>query len=153
MKQCCNISQHCLLLQTSRNKNCVKFAFTMKRRNTSTKKVVLDLLTETGKAMSRDSIEQKITSSINRATIYRVLNRFCEDGVLHRIVAEDGKQYFAVCVECDDKKQPLHHFHFRCTECQTIECLSAPVQYSVPKGYAVESANCVLSGTCNGCSV
>lgn len=125
----------------------------MNRRNTPTKEAVLELLTKSGKAMSRDAIEKKITTDINRATIYRVLNRFCEDGILHRIVAEDGKQYFAICVKCDDKGMPpLHHFHFRCTSCDTIECLPVPVHFSLQQGYKVESVNCVLTGICNICS-
>lgn len=135
-----------------RNNYCDKFAIVKERRNTPTKKAVLKLLTKRGKAMSRDAIEEQLTTDINRATIYRVLNRFCEDGILHRIVAEDGKQYFAICLQCDDKKTSLNHFHFRCTECQTIECLPAPVHYSLQKGYKVESTNCVLTGTCRDCT-
>ncbi|NHN25249.1 transcriptional repressor [Flavobacterium jejuense] len=125
----------------------------MKRRNTPTKEAVLAVILNTGKAMSQDAIEQKINIDINRATIYRVLNRFCEDGVLHRIVAEDGKQYFAVCVKCDDSsiRTPLHHFHFRCTKCETIECLPVPVHFALEKGYNVESVNCVLTGVCSEC--
>ncbi|MFT5164862.1 MAG: Fur family ferric uptake transcriptional regulator [Saprospiraceae bacterium] len=33
----------------------------------------------------------------------RFLNRYCEDGIIHRIVADNGKQYFAICVNYDDK--------------------------------------------------
>ena len=125
----------------------------MKRRNTQTKEAVLNLLTETGKAMSQDAIEKNIGIEINRATIYRVLNRFCEDGVTHKIVAEDGKQYFAVCIQCDQKNTTSNdHFHFRCTTCQTIECLPIPVVFTMPPGYAVESVNCVLTGECKDCS-
>lgn len=124
----------------------------MKRRNTPTKEAVLALLTTAGKAMSQDAIEKKIDVTIDRATIYRVLNRFCEDGILHKIVAEDGKQYFAVCIKCDEKKLDDHHFHFRCKNCQTIECLAVPVQFSLPAGYNVESVNCVLTGVCKDCS-
>lgn len=124
----------------------------MKRRNTPSKEAVLEVLTTTGKAMSQDAIEQKIKIDVDRATIYRVLNRFCEDGLIHRIVAEDGKQYFALCVKCDETKLADNHFHFRCTNCQTIECLPTAVHFSVPRGYNVESVNCVLTGTCKDCS-
>ena len=124
----------------------------MKRRSTPTKEAVLSLLTNSGKAMSQDAIEKNIELNMDRATIYRVLNRFCEDGILHRIVAEDGKQYFAVCIKCDEKKLTDHHFHFRCTNCQTIECLPVPVQFSLPKGYHVESVNCILTGVCKNCA-
>ncbi len=124
----------------------------MKRRNTPSKEAVLDLLVHAKKAMSQDAIEQKIKIDIDRATIYRVLNRFCEDGLVHRIVAEDGKQYFAVCMKCDKNKMDDNHFHFRCTRCETIECLPLPVHFSVPKNYTVESVNCVLTGICKDCS-
>ena len=123
----------------------------MKRRNTPSKEAVLDLLIKAGKAMSRDAIEQKIDVAIDRATIYRVLNRFCEDGLVHKIVAEDGKQYFAVCMKCDENSFTDNHFHFRCTNCQTIECLPEAVHFSVPNGYNVESVNCVLTGICKDC--
>lgn len=124
----------------------------MKRRNTLSKEAVMDLLVNAKKAMSHDAIRQKINIEIDRATIYRVLNRFCEDGWVHRIVAEDGKQYFAVCTKCDENKLANNHFHFRCIKCQTIECLPTPVHFSVPKTYHVESVNCVLTGTCKDCS-
>lgn len=124
----------------------------MKRRNTPTKEAVLSVLGKTGKAMSQDAIEQKIQIDIDRATIYRVLNRFCEDGTIHKIVAEDGKQYFAVCMKCDEKESAAHHFHFRCASCHTIECLQTPVHFAIPKGYSVESVNCVLTGICKECS-
>lgn len=124
----------------------------MKRRNTPSKDAVLDLLISSGKAMSRDAIEKNIDVAIDRATIYRVLNRFCEDGLVHKIVADDGKQYFAVCMKCDEKKIADNHFHFRCTSCQTIECLPEAVHFSVPNGYNVESVNCVLTGICPQCS-
>lgn len=130
-----------------------KCRINMKRRNTPTKEAVLAILTASGKAMSQDAIEQKIDIDIDRATIYRVLNRFCEDNILHRILGDDGKQYFALCIKCDEKDTSLHHFHFRCTNCQTIECLSIPVHFSIPNGYSLESFNCVLTGVCKDCSL
>lgn len=124
----------------------------MKRRSTPSKEAVLSVLSETRKAMSQDAIEKKVRIDMDRTTIYRVLNRFCEDGLVHRIVAEDGKQYFSVCSGCDDKRLSAHHFHFRCTSCQTMECLPSPVHFSLPRGYRVEQVNCVLSGVCRDCA-
>ncbi|MBW3521341.1 Fur family transcriptional regulator [Chryseobacterium sp. NKUCC03_KSP] len=124
----------------------------MIRRRTPTKEAVLNVLAGSRKAMSSDAVMRKVDISIDRATIYRVLNRFCEDGILHRIVAEDGKQYFAVCIKCDEKKLADHHFHFRCTKCETIECLPNEVQFSLEKGYFVESVNSILTGICKDCA-
>lgn len=124
----------------------------MKRRNTPTKDAVLEVLSKTGKAMSQDAIEEKIGIDIDRATIYRILNRFCDDGVLHKVVAEDSKQYFALCVKSDKIHKPMYHFHFRCLKCETIECLPVEVNFSIPDEYLVENVNCVLTGTCKACS-
>lgn len=124
----------------------------MIRRSTPTKEAVLNVLTESNKAMSQEAILKKVDINIDRATVYRVLNRFCEDGILHRIVAEDGKQYFAVCIKCEEKKIADHHFHFRCTKCETIECLPVAVQFSLEKGYSVKRVNCILTGVCKDCA-
>jgi len=124
----------------------------MKRRNTPTQMAVLSILSSTGKAMSQDAIEQKIGKVMDRATVYRILNRFYEDGIVHKIVAEDGKQYFAVCMICDENTLPDNHFHFRCTNCQTIECLQSMVHFAVPEGYLVKRLNCVLVGICKACA-
>lgn len=123
----------------------------MKRRTTPTKEAVLNVLLKTGKAMSQDAIEQEIDIEINRATIYRVLNRYCEDGVLHKVVAEDGKQYFAIGKDYAENKPSKNHFHFKCTKCETVECLPTEVKFSIPENYQVENINCILTGICSRC--
>lgn len=124
----------------------------MKRRNTATKEAVLSVLTSKRRAMSQDAIVKQMDVDADRATVYRILNRFCEDEIIHKVVADDGKQYFAVCIKCDNSDNPAHHFHFRCTKCETIECLPAQVEYGIPKGYTVQQVNCILIGVCKDCS-
>lgn len=124
----------------------------MNRRSTPAKEAVLRILGHAQMAMSQDAIERRLDIPVDRATIYRILNRLCEDSVLHRVIADDGKQYFALCARCDDGVKPADHFHFRCTVCQTIECLSVSVNFSAPAGYRVETVNCILSGVCGDCA-
>jgi Fur family ferric uptake transcriptional regulator len=124
----------------------------MRRRNTPAKEAVLAVLTKAGKALSHEAILENLAIDADRATVYRVLNRFCEDGVLHKVVAEDGKQYFAICNKCDAEKHSDNHFHFRCNSCNTLECLPAPVAFTVPEGYFAESLNCIINGRCKNCA-
>lgn len=124
----------------------------IKRRNTAAQEAVLSVLTSKRRAMSQDAIVRQLNLEADRATIYRILNRFCEDEIIHKIVADDGKQYFAVCIKCDEKTVPENHFHFRCTQCETIECLSSLVEFSLPDKYTVHQMNCVLVGICKDCS-
>jgi Fur family ferric uptake transcriptional regulator len=124
----------------------------MSRRNTPTKNAVLNVLTKAEGALSQEDIEDKIAIAINRATIYRILNQFCNDGILHKILAENGKQYFALGNNCKQKEHNKNYFHFRCKTCETIECMPIEVDFSIPDGYLIESMNCVLTGQCKKCS-
>lgn len=121
----------------------------MKRRNTPAKEAVLNVLKHEGIAMSQDAIEQKLTIDVNRVTIYRILNRFCEDGIIHKVVAENGKQYFALDSNTQDTEH--QHFHFKCTICDTIECLPNEIKVTVPDGYRVENVNSIITGVCKKC--
>jgi len=123
----------------------------MKRRNTQSKQEILAILKSSKSALSQDVIQSKLPE-INRATIYRVLNRFCEDGIVHRVTGDDGKQYFAICKNCKNKIHRHNHFHFRCVKCGTIDCLKNEIKIELPKGYTFENFNGVISGLCNKCT-
>ncbi len=122
-----------------------------KRRNTPTKEAVLSSLREADSAMSHEMIADKIETKADRATIYRILNRFCEDGLIHRIVADDGKQYFALCSDCELHDHQHDHFHFRCLACEKLECLEQTVKVQLPHGYTQANVNVVISGYCADC--
>ncbi|MEK6151736.1 transcriptional repressor [Flavobacteriaceae bacterium 3-367] len=125
----------------------------MKRRNTGPKTAVLGALKAANAALSHDMLQSELGTAINRATIYRVLNRFCEDGRVHRIVGDDGKQYFALCLNCDEQKgaHNHNHFHFKCVACGKVECLDHEIAVPLPDGYSLERFNGWISGRCNSC--
>lgn len=124
----------------------------MKKRNTKAKSAILESLKKSKRALSHDVIQEGLEEDVDRATIYRVLNRFCDDGITHRIVGDDGKQYFAVCVNCQGKNHRHNHFHFRCVRCGRVECLPHQVEVDLPDGYQMENFNGVVSGKCVDCS-
>lgn len=126
----------------------------MSRRNTAAQTAVLALLRGAGGALSHDDIQQRIGVEVNRATIYRILNRFTEDGRCHRIVADDGRQYFALCAaDCDSDQPHSHnHLHFRCLSCERVECLPEPLHYRLPAGYRAAEVQATVAGYCALCA-
>lgn len=126
----------------------------MNRRSTPSKKAVLDALLSAGSALSQDRIEAVVKGEMDRVTIYRVLNRFCEDGVVHKILADDGKFYYALCHSCGDEKHEHNHnhFHFRCTDCEKIECLPGEISVKLPEGYSSQSTAGWVTGRCAMCA-
>lgn len=123
----------------------------MKRRNTPIKTAILALLETSDAALSQDMIEQQLTVPADKATIYRMLHRFCEDGITHRVVSEEGKNYYALCRGCAHEKHAHDHFHFRCLSCDRVECLREKIVATLPKGYRGVTMNCWISGYCRDC--
>ncbi len=123
----------------------------MKRRNTASKQEILNIFKSSNTALSHEMIQSEIIEKTDRATIYRIINRFLEDGLIHRIISDDGKQYFALCIDCEEKKHKHNHFHFRCTSCGTVECLDAKIKVSLPEGYTAAHFNGFISGECKRC--
>lgn len=124
----------------------------MNRRNTPAKKAILDLLKSADSALSQDRIEAEVKGEMDRVTIYRVLNRFCEDGITHKILADDGKYYFALCNDCSEHKHNHNHFHFRCITCDKVECLDEKVAVKLPGGYKMENVSGWVTGYCMACA-
>ena len=124
----------------------------IRRRNTPAKQAVLTIFNSSAVALSQEDIEKEVKGSMDRVTVYRVLNSFCEDGLLHKILCDDGKYYFAVCINCKEKKHEHNHFHFRCVKCQKVECLKEQVKVELPQGYQLANVNCMLSGHCKQCA-
>ncbi|WP_339705459.1 transcriptional repressor [uncultured Kriegella sp.] len=124
-----------------------------RRRKTEAQTEILNVLKSSNTAVSHEMLQRELSSNIDRATIYRILNRFCEDGKVHKIVGDDGKQYFARCINCHGRKHEHthHHFHFRCTVCGSVECLKNEVDVMLPEGYVSETFHGVIAGRCSNC--
>lgn len=122
----------------------------MKRRSTPTKARVLEILRAEKNAVSHETISNKITD-INRATIYRILNQFCEDGIAHRIIVENGKQFFALCKTCKVGEHHHNHLHFQCNTCEKVECFESEINIALPDGYTIENFNGLVNGFCSNC--
>ena len=124
----------------------------MKRRNTPTKQAVLDLFDKCSTALNQEQIEAQLHGKMDRATIYRILNNFCVDGMMHKIIGDDGINYFAMCKTCCEEKAHHHdHFHFRCTKCNQLVCLDQEIKINLPEGFSMKDCNCVITGVCHNC--
>lgn len=122
------------------------------KRNTKTKQLVLDVMSRSSSAMCYDDFVENLQERMDKATIYRILQGFCDDGVVHKIAGENGKTFYALCHHCSNEKHNDNHLHFRCVSCETILCLNEPVIIApLPSGYKMLDVSCVVSGYCPSC--
>lgn len=85
--------------------------------------------------------------SANKTTFYRVIKKFAEKGIVHRIDDGTGIIKFAI-----SKKESDAHMHLYCINCKTTMCLENQIsKESLPKGYEIADINMVIKGFCKKC--
>ena len=89
----------------------------------------------------------------DRVTLYRTLNSFIKQGLLHRIPNDTGYATYGLCREdCNEKDHHHDHVHFKCNVCGHIECLS---NYHTPQidlpDYDIEESYLIVNGVCKIC--
>ena len=126
-------------------------------RNTECRRAVTGLFLEHPHvALSHQDLETELGQKFDRATLYRTLNSFEENNVVHKIMDDQGITKYALCpTECSHNGHGVvDHIHFQCTVCNTTECLdkAATFQLHLPEGYQVKDSNFLLTGTCPKCA-
>lgn len=123
-----------------------------KLRITDCRMDILEYFLNQKKALSFKDLEDAFDNTYDRVTLYRTLNSFTENGVLHKIPDDSGFATYGVCHEtCDADKHQHNHMHFKCNECGSIECMDEHVPHIELPGYTIEEANLILNGICKTC--
>ena len=116
------------------------------------KQTILDLIGKSESALSHNDLLLTLGDTMNRVTIYRILDKLVASGQVHKIIDIDGVSKFASCHVCDEHDHHHNHVHFSCTKCQSVTCLEDVVPaFSLPANYVVEEMNFTLSGVCPEC--
>ena len=104
---------------------------------TSARVALLEILQEANKPLSYEDIKSNI--SMDKATFYRNIAKFEEQGILNSFESNDKKRYFELRL--------IPHAHFVCVSCNKIECLS-DLDIKLD-GYLVN--NVIVNGKCKDC--
>lgn len=111
---------------------------------------VLQLLRATPGALSHHEIEQALgESTLDRVTLYRVLDWLVENGLAHKSADAQRVFRFSIAAESEHAK----HVHFRCDSCGKVFCLdqAPPSPPTMPDGFSLSRADFDLRGCCANC--
>lgn len=121
-------------------------------RNTTAKTEIQELILSSKTALSHTEIQKHLVGLCDRVTIYRVLERLTDEGMIHKIVNVDGVVKYAGCHSCSEKHNH-NHIHFSCEKCKSVTCLeNVEPSFKLPENYKVNEVNFTLSGVCPQCS-
>jgi Fur family transcriptional regulator, ferric uptake regulator len=123
-------------------------------RLTDNRKQILDVFLSHPVAHSHSAIEEKLPH-FDRVTIYRTLNAFEENGILHKVLDDGMSAKFALCHTCEihHEAHAHEHVHFKCEKCNETICLdhvSIP-SFQIPNGYLVKNVGLLVQGICKKC--
>ena len=119
------------------------------------RKSVLTILTQSVRALSPKMILKEVSKkqSMDKVTLYRILDLFVERGILRRVSAVHGTAHYELSCE---EHHPVHP-HFVCRDCGMMECLDeldfTSVKNSLKKTRTIEAEDIdlKLEGLCVRC--
>lgn len=122
---------------------------------TDSRKQILQFFMQQQGALSHSDIEKKMGAAFDRVTIYRTLQTFLENGILHAIPSADNAVRYALCNDaCAPGHHHHQHIHFFCHQCRHTFCLDDSVTPAVPlpRGYQAKEVDVLVKGVCKNCS-
>jgi len=105
---------------------------------TTARKAILEILHASEHPLSYEDLKSQL--AMDKATFYRNIAKFEEEGLIDSFESSDKKRYFEL------RKSP--HAHFICKVCQKIECMNLPCQIEM-EAHTIE--NMIIKGKCPEC--
>ncbi len=121
-------------------------------RQTKQVKALIDIFDNKKTAISVADLVKLLESKMNKTTVYRILDKLMDDGVVHSFIGKGGLKWYAKCQDCSCETHNDVHPHFQCKTCGEVECLSVSFKLPSVNGYKVESASLLMVGECNACA-
>lgn len=121
---------------------------------TSNRILVLKEIIKVSHPVSLADLEAMLEFSMDKASIFRVLELFSKKDIVH--VIEDGSrsQKYELCHGSSNHSIYDQHVHFYCENCKELYCfetINVPL-VSLPDGFCPHSINYMIKGTCSKCN-
>ena len=121
-------------------------------RKTKTVKLFLNLFEKKNGAISILELVSIFKNDMNKTTVYRILTRLEESGILHSFVDKKGlKRYAKNPLGKKSIKHQSSHPHFLCEDCGISRCLPIKIQNPTIPDLIINSAEQLYLGQCGNC--
>lgn len=107
-------------------------------RLTAARLELLEILIKQKKPISYENIKDNI--KMDKATFYRNISKFIDEGIVNSFESNDKKNYFEIKTDT--------HPHFICNYCYTIKCIETLDTIRL-QNHTIE--NIILKGKCENC--
>ena len=120
-------------------------------RKTKSVEVLLNEFNNSSSAISATKLISKLNSRFNKTTIYRILDKLEDDGVLHSFLGKNGLKWYAKCNGCSADYHNDMHPHFQCLDCGKVDCLTFNVKMPKIPNRIIKLSQLLIQGKCEEC--
>ncbi|TCL67965.1 Fur family ferric uptake transcriptional regulator [Mariniflexile fucanivorans] len=103
-------------------------------------------------AITAIDLVDRLDQQMNKTTVYRILDRLENSGVVHSFIGRDGLKWYAKCKGCSSGHHIDAHPHFQCKVCGKVDCLDLKISIPEVKNYKIDSVEIFLTGKCSDCT-
>jgi Fur family ferric uptake transcriptional regulator len=122
-------------------------------RWTSHRVAIIEALLTADSTMTQGQIADALgPKAPNKTTIYRILERFCEKGLVCKAYVDKRACEYELADKCTDHQC---HPHFKCTNCGAVICLHdihVPLIKSLGKDFVFQRQKIMIEGIGSECS-
>lgn len=122
-------------------------------RKTQSVEILLNEFQKNSGAISTVELINRLSSSMNKTTIYRVLDKLEDDGILHSFLGVNGIKWYAKCNGCTKSEHIDIHPHFQCINCGRVDCLTVDVHIPRIPNREVVASQVLIQGKCEECFI
>ena len=121
-------------------------------RKTKSVTIVLQEFEKDSSAISATILVERLSNQMNKTTIYRILDKLEDDGILHSFLGRNGHKWYAKCnKDCSVSGHHDAHAHFECLECGKVDCISSDIIVPKIPNRRVDVSQVLLQGCCEDC--
>lgn len=117
---------------------------------TAQRLLVLDFMLNSRKPLSKKDILSQLRTHMDRVTLYRIVNKFVECGILNKLSNDLGGVYSLKPMEGGVRP----HLHFLCDKCHQTYCVKEVElnEVKLPDGFSFDSIEFLAHGICSSCN-
>lgn len=120
-------------------------------RKTKHLEQLLQVFRQSSDAKSASMLLESFNAEINKSTVYRMLEKLEDDGVIHSFLTMNQVRFYALCKGCSSGRHVDSHAHFQCTSCKRVSCFSEEIVLPTSERARITSAQVLLTGQCESC--
>ncbi len=120
-------------------------------RKTQSVDILLTEFQNNAEAVSAIELIKRLNSKLNKTTVYRVLDKLEDDGVLHSFLDKKGLKWYAKCNRCTSSEHYDVHPHFQCLDCGKVDCIAIDVHIPKIPNRKILVSQVLIQGSCESC--